>query len=226
MNIEQRLTTALRNIDHIEPSPDLWDRVVHSIEEERQHRRRIVATAGAIAATLMAVLVVAAVGSRPSVHGRYVDRPTMEVLETVVLGILVIALGPAISRFGRGFAADLWPVGSATPPTLLRLLDLAYFLVFSGYILLTTEFEFGDSFRFVTLADQIGDAAHRIGGLLLLVGALHAITIAVLPVVALIDNSTRARTPLPRWMIVVGVIVAIQTLPGLPLLLIALVGDG
>ena len=226
MNIEQRLTTALRHVDDVEPSPDLWSRVLHSIDEERRHRQRVVATAGAIVASLAAVAVVAAVALRESGHGQYVHRPTMEVLEIVVLGILVLVLGPAISRFGRGFAADLWPVGSATPPALLRLLDLAYFLVFSGYILLTTRFEFGFEWRAVTLGEQLGDAAVRIGGLLLLIGVLHALTIVALPVVALIDNSTRAGKPLPRWMIVVGVIIAIQTLPGLPILIIGAVGGG
>jgi hypothetical protein len=150
----------------------------------------------------------------------------MELLEIVVLGILMAVLGTAISRFGRGFAADLWPAGSATPPALLRLLDVAYFLVFSGYILLTTRFEFGFEWRAVTLGEQLGDASIRIGGLLLLVGVLHALTIVVLPVVALVDNSTRVQQPLPRWMIVIGVLIAIQTLPGLLILIVGAIGGG
>jgi hypothetical protein len=31
---------------------------------------------------------------------------------------------------------------------------------------------------------------------------------------------------LPRWMIVAGVIIAIQTLPGLPILIIGAIGGG
>ncbi len=225
MSIEERLTTALRQIDEIEPSPDLWDRVLHSIEEERRHRRRVVTTVAAIAATLVAVAAVGAFTFQENGHGRYVHRPTMEVLEIVVLSILVVVLGPAISRFGRGFVADLWPGGSTAPPALLRLLDLAYGLVFSGYILLSTEFEFGDSFRMVTFGEQIAEAAHRVGGLLLLVGVLHALTIAALPVVALIDNSTRMNRSLPRWLIVVGVLIAIQALPLLAMALVGAIGS-
>jgi hypothetical protein len=47
-------------------------------------------------------------------------------------------------------------------------------------------------------------------------GILHAVTIIVLPVVALISNSTRVGRPLPRWLVVILVIatvpIALQTL--------------
>jgi hypothetical protein len=223
MTIEQQLTQAFRRIDEVEPSPDLWNRVLHSIDEEREHRRRVVSTVGAMVAALAAVALVAAIALRENGHGQYVDRPTMEALETAVLVSIVLALGPAIRRFGRGYAVDLWPAGTAVPAVLLRLLDLAYFLVFSGYILLSAEFEFGDEFRFVTFGEQIGEASLRVGGLLFLVGVLHAVTIAMLPVVALVDNSTRAGKPLPRWLVVVGVIIAIQTLPGTPIIIVMFV---
>lgn len=224
MNIEQRLTTALRHVDDVQPSDDLWERVLHSIDEERQHRRRVVHTVAVTLTTLVGVVAVGVAASQRSGHGRFVHRPTLEMLEIAVLIVLVVVLGPAIRRFGRGFARDLWPAGCETPRALLRLLDVAYFLVFSGYILLSTEFEFGEQWRAVTLGEQLGDAAQRFGGLLLLVGVLHALTIAALPIVALVDNSTRAGKPLPRWMIVVAVIIAIQTLPGLLLLVIGAMG--
>ena len=57
MNVEQRLVNALRSTDRVEPSPDLWSRVVHSIEEDQAHRRRVV-TSFAISIAVVAGLVV------------------------------------------------------------------------------------------------------------------------------------------------------------------------
>ncbi len=225
MNIEQRLSTAFRHVDELDPSPDLWSRVVHSIDEERKHRRRQITTLATMAGALSAVVVVAVLALERNRHGRYIDRPTLEVLELVVLCVIMLALGPAIRRFGRGFADDLWPDGSTTPRALLGLLDVAYFLVLSGYILLSTQFSFGIESSSDVLADQLHDAAQRLGGMLLLVGVLHALTIGVLPFVALVDNSTRTGRPLPRWMIVVGIIVAIQVLPMFPTLVVGLIGN-
>jgi hypothetical protein len=220
MNIEERLSTALHQLDVVDPSPDLWDRVVHSIEEDRTHRRRVIGTALAVAATLIAVVGVGALAAKENRWGTFIDRPTLEVLEVVVLCALTLMLGPAIRRFGRGFAADLWPQGSAIPPSILRLLDFAYYLVLAGYILISTEFEFGNHFLSVSIGEQLGHSAIRIGGLLLLVGLLHATTIAALPVVALIDNSTRVSKPLPRWVIVISVIAVLQVAPLLPMLVV------
>jgi hypothetical protein len=88
--------------------------------------------------------------------------------------------------------------------SLLRLLDVAYLLVFGGYILMTSYFDFGQST--IQVADQVDDLGWRVGGLVLTMGLLHAATIMVLPVVALISNSTRVGRALPRWLNVVLVI--------------------
>ena len=192
MNIEQRLATALRKTATVEPSPDLWSRVVHSIEEDRNHRRRVLETVVAIGGITLLLLAVGAAFMVEGAVGHHVRRPIMEVLEAVALGAMTVALGPAIRRFGRGYAQDLWPVGNPTPAALLRLLDLAYYLILAGYILMSTEFDFADADELGLLAGQLGDAAIRVGGLMLILGLLHAVTLIALPVVALIDNSTRA----------------------------------
>jgi hypothetical protein len=202
MNVEQRLTAAFRQVDRLEPSPDLWSRVVHSIDEDRRHRRRVLATIAAIVATAAVLVGISAASLVDGPFGLYVRRPVLELLEAVALVALAVALGPAIRRFGRGFAADLWPVGVSTPASLLRLLDVAYYLVLAGFILLSTQFDFAAAGTTNLLADQVADAVHRVGGLLLLLGLLHAATLLVLPVVALIDNSTRAGRPLPRWIVI------------------------
>lgn len=212
MNVEQRVINALRSADRLEPSNDLWLRVVHSIDEDRQYRRRVATTAAAAALTAAVLVLVGALSIETGSRGRFIDRPTLEILEAVASTLLTIALGPAIRRFGRGYASDLWPADSPTPETLLRLLDIAYFLVFGGYILLSTEFQFADGFTASVLGEQLHDAAARIGGLLLVMAILHAGTLTVLPLVALVDNSTRRSRALPRWVILLGVLLILGVL--------------
>jgi hypothetical protein len=226
MNVEQRLVSAFRNADRVEPSADLWTRVVHSIEEDRQHRRRVIGSTAAVLATALALVLVGALSITDGRYARYVDRATLEILEVIALATVVLAFGPAIRRFGRGYAADLWPSATAMSAALLRLLDLAYYLVFAGYILLSSEFDFDRNGPFDTLGRQLGGAAERIGGLLLTMGLLHAATFIALPMVALIDNSTRAARPLPRWFVLLCVAIAVTGAPLLVPMLIGLIVGG
>lgn len=207
MNVEQRLIDALRSADRIEPSPDLWSRVVHSIEEDKAHRRRVV-NSFAITVAVVCVLGVAAVVNLIDVpSGRQVRVPVMELIETIALVCLVVVLGPAIRRFGRGYAHDLWRTTPEMPTALLRLLDVAYLLVFGGYILLTVSFDFGSST--IGVAQQVGDLCWRVGGLVLTMGLMHAATIMTLPIVALVSNSTRVDRRLPRWVVVLLVLMGL-----------------
>ncbi len=211
MNVEQRLIEVFQTSAHADPTPDLFSRVVHSIEEDRRHRRRVVASAVAALVTCATVLVVGAMAMQdsPGTQQGYVHRSTMELLEWVVLIVLLLTLGPAIRRFGRGYVGDLWPRGSAVPQALLRLMDLAFYLVGVGYVLISAQFEFGPELTAERLSGQLSEASFRIAGLLLALGLLHAATLFVLPAVALIDNSTRRGMSPPRWamlgLVAVGV---------------------
>jgi hypothetical protein len=69
----------------------------------------------------------------------------------------------------------------------------------------------------LTLGDQLDDAGWRIGLLLMAMGVLHAVTLAAMPVLALIVNSTRAGRAVPRWIWVLLVIAAWE-LSSLPFL--------
>lgn len=220
MNVEQRLVEALRAGDRVEASSDLWTRVVHSIEEDQAHRRRVATSAAMVIGVLAALVVVGILGLTDGPLGRFVRLPVMELIETVALVALVAVLGPAIRRFGRGYAVDLWPVTPATAAALLRLLDVAYVLIFGGFILMTVDFDFESSsgpasscilssVQCHTVQAQVEDACIRLGGLVLVMGLLHAVTIVVLPVVALISNSTRVGRSLPRWLVVVLLLAAI-----------------
>ena len=199
MNIEQRLVNALRAGVTVEPSPDLWSRVVHSIEEDQAHRRRVLVSFVAVTLVGLALFVLAILNVIDTPNGRQVRAPAMELIETIALVSLVAALGPAIRRFGRGYAHDLWHTTPEMPVSLLRLLDVAYLLVFGGYILLTASFEFGPSTDVV--AEQVEAMMQRVGGLLLIMGLLHAATIVTLPLIALVSNSTRVGSRLPRWVV-------------------------
>ena len=204
MNVEQRLLRAFGQVDRVEPSADLWSRVVHSIEEDRAHRRRVVRSIVAAAATLLGLVAVGGAFVRDGVYGPFVERPVMEALELVGLVVVVVVMGPAVRRFGRNYTHDLFPTAHQLAAGLLRLIDVAYYLVFTGYILMTTRFEFalGVAGRpaALDLAQQLSEAAIRFGGLLLMMGALHAANLAVLPVVALVHNSTRHGRTLPRML--------------------------
>ena len=209
MNVEQRLVNALRTTDAVEASPDLWSRVVHSIEEDRAHRRRVVISFATVTAIVAALVVIGMLNIIDTPNGRQVQVrvPVMELIETIALVSLVAVLGPAIRRFGRGYAHDLWRTTPELPTALLRLLDVAYLLVFGGYILLTTYFDFGRSTAVV--AEQVEDMLQRVGGLLLVMGLLHAATIMTLPLIALVSNSTRVGRKLPRWVVVLLVLAGI-----------------
>ena len=226
MTVEQRLTDALKHIDRVEPSDDLWSRVVHSIDEDRRHRRQVVVSTCVTIATIVVLTAIGALFLIDGPRGRYVRPGVFELLVTVSLVVLVGVLGPAIRRFGRGYASDLWPTSPSTAIGLLRLLDVAYLLVFAGFILASADLTFaeadpGQSACLVadpacqTLAGQLQVAATRIGGLLLTMGVLHGATIVVLPVLALVSNSTKAGRALPKWItvaLVVGLVLVVLLL--------------
>lgn len=217
MSVEERLVHALGRTDEVEPSPDLWTRVVHSIDEDRLHRRRVQRT---ILGTAMVAVALVGAGALALVDGRFgtvVRWQVMEVLETIALAFLIVALGPGIRRFGRGYAGDLFTSNRSTADGMLRLLDVAYYLVFAGYVVATTELLSPMEVARLTLGDQLDDAGWRIGLLLMAMGVLHAVTLAAMPVLALIVNSTRAGRAVPRWIWVLLVIAAWE-LSALPFL--------
>jgi hypothetical protein len=206
MTMEQRLQRAFDEADLVEPSVDLWSRVLYSIEEDREHRRRVVRVSVAVL-LLCAGVVLATIASLrewPS-GGQYIAWQAMELIEVVTLVAVAVTFAPAIKRFGRGFADDLWTTEPATPRALLQLLDVAYALVLAGYVLVTTQFgpEAGVS---LAVAEQVHEAAQRLGAELLLIGLLHAMTMMALPLVALVSNSTRSSRKLPRFAVALIVI--------------------
>jgi hypothetical protein len=234
MTTEQRLVAALEATRSYEPSPDLWSRVVHSIEEDRRHRRRVVTTALVIAGTIVVAALIAFATLEtqvlPSGISRYrFDWSVVEALSLSLLLVLMTALGPAIRRFGRGYAADLFVRTPQTGMAMLRLLDVAYYLVFSGYAVMTIRFSASRAYRLFDPGGQVEDVMMRAGVMLLLMGVLHAVTLMAMPLIALVHNATLAGRRLPKWVtiiLIVGGVIAAQQVLGLPLLLFALGSDG
>lgn len=226
MNVEQRLLRAFEQVDRVEPSSDLWSRVLHSIDEDLAHRRRVIWSVLASAAVLLGLVAIGAASMRDGVDGPYVARPVMEILELTGLIVVVAVMGPAVRRFGRNYAHDLFPATERLATTLLRLIDVAYYLVFAGYILMTTQFEFELGVPGMPasrdLPDQLHEAAIRFGGLLLVMGLMHAVALITLPVVALVHNSTLRGRALPRWLRNAGIVLFVLGLWDLVGVVIAL----
>jgi hypothetical protein len=108
------------------------------------------------------------------------------VLELITFGGLVLALvvlGPLIKRFGRSYAADVFRANPRTGKSYIVLMDIAYYLIFSAYILFTTVFEQQDGWTQTVNADQLRYASLRIGGMMLIMGILHGANVLSLPII-------------------------------------------
>lgn len=190
MSVERRLRESLAAYDAVEPAPDLFRRVERSVAGDLDHRRRIRRwVAGAVGSVTLAVLVIAPFATVTRLGTVVVDSWPLVAVETALLIGVVLAFGPLIRRFGAVFTEDVFgESGGRLDYAFLRLLDVAYYLMFGGYVILTVPI--ADLGREVSLGLQLEATAERFGGLLLLMGAMHAATITALPLIGLIHAST------------------------------------
>jgi hypothetical protein len=108
------------------------------------------------------------------------------VLELILTGVLiaiVLVLGPFIKRFGRSYAADVFRANPRTGKSYMVLMDIAYYLIFTAYILFTTTFERPDDWGETATAAQMEMVLIRLGGMLLLMGVLHGLNVLSLPII-------------------------------------------
>ena len=108
------------------------------------------------------------------------------VLELITFGVLLAALvvlGPLIKRFGRGYAADVFRANPRTGKSYIVLMDIAYYLIFTAYILFTTVFERQPGWGETVTAEQLQANTVRIGGMLLIMGILHGANVLSLPII-------------------------------------------
>jgi len=192
MKVEQLLTEALHGTDDYLPSADLFAKVRHSIEEDAAHRLRVrralMWTGGGLAAAVLWVTAFL------DIDGGTATMPwwSLEVLTTAILISLVVVLGPLIRRLGEVLTLEVFRRDRAASERFLALLDIAYYLVFSALILMGTSFS-ADPEWGGRLAVQLESELQRIAGQALVMGMLHAVTIAVLPVMGLILASNWRR---------------------------------
>lgn len=167
----------------LDESEDLFARVRLSIEDDRrlrrQRRRRALVVATLVAA---ASSVVAATIDRQ--QGAWImDWWILELLWFGVMVGLALWLGPFIRRFGKSYAADVFRANPRTGKSFIVLMDVAYYLIFTAFILFTVQFQPAGDWTHTVTAEQMRATTVRVGGILLIVGVLHGANVLLLPVI-------------------------------------------
>ena len=178
--VEERLRDALvSGTASVAESPDLFERVQLSIEDDRRlrrQRRNSVLIGVGVAAAFGAVLIDLREGKL------LMDWWVLELITTVVLVCVALWLGPLIKRFGKSYAADVFRGNPRTGKSFIVLTDIAYYLIFFAYILFTVNFEPADNWGDSVTAAQLKFETARLGGILLIIGILHGVNLLALPV--------------------------------------------
>jgi len=189
--IEDRLRQALTEDTSGRPSPDLFARVVDSIDDDRS-RRRVRARGLLVGASTVVVLLAAVLTLTLQQNGRPV-MPwwTLELFTTAVLVAIALWLGPFIKRFGRAYAADVFLDNPLTGKSYIVLTDIVYYLIFAAYIMFTVNFAPGSDWGDDVTANQLKVETARIGGILLIIGVLHGLNIVLMPVLGRLFSLNR-----------------------------------
>jgi hypothetical protein len=190
-DLEQRLIAAFADARaSTEESPDLFARVNRSLADARARRRYRYHLAAWIALFIAAnaVLVLAL----SDYDNRRFTMPwwVIELITNNVLVALAIGLGPFIKRFGRSYAADVFRANPRTGKSYLVLTDVAYYLIFTSFVLFTITFVEAADWRRSTGA-QLKHEVARVGGILLIMGILHAANVVALPVIGRLLSSNK-----------------------------------
>ena len=199
-HLEDRITKALTQAP-TSPSPDLFERVVDSIDADRRRRRAGIRTASA-AVAVVAVATTAVLAFTPRPNG-VLEMPwwILEVAVNLVLVAIAVWLGPFIKRFGRAYAADVFHDNPLTGKSYIVLTDIVYYLIFTAYILFGVRFapqaDWNNDVSGLVTAEQLAVSAARVGGILLVIGILHGVNIVLMPVLGRLFSLNR-RVPGPR----------------------------
>ena len=205
--LEDRLRDALQGgAQQVRESPDLFARVVLSIEDDRKRRRQRLRAAaigtsllGAIGAVLFAVIDI-------KQGAVLMDWWILELLTTAFLVGLALWLGPFIKRFGKSYAADVFRANPGTGKSFIVLTDFAYYLIFLSFILFTITFSLPSNWDTVVNGEQLKSEVSRVAGIVLIIGLLHGLNLIMLPIIGrlltlnrrLDDELGPARAPQPQ----------------------------
>jgi hypothetical protein len=194
-HLEDRISHALAS-SPTTPSPDLFERVLDSIDADRRRRRTgLVVAAGATA--LVALTTVAVLTLTPRSPNGALAMPwwILEVATTLVLVAIALWLGPFIKRFGRAYAADVFHDNPLTGKSYIVLTDIVYYLIFSAYILFGAHFapqlEWGNVASGLVTPEQLTFCVERVAGILLIIGLLHGLNIVLMPVLGRLFSLNR-----------------------------------
>jgi hypothetical protein len=189
--IERRLFEALEPDRPRSTSPDLFERMLGTIVDDRARRRRVRrgVLGGAAAVALLTAIVLLIT---PTKNGHLLmDWWILELMTDALLLGIALWLGPFIKRFGRAYAADVFHDNPQTGKSYIVLTDIVYYLIFAAYILFTVSFEPRDRWGLSVLPAQVGFEAGRLGGILLVIGVLHGLNIVLMPVLGRLFSLNR-----------------------------------
>ncbi len=191
--LERRLTDAFASArSTFHENPDLFERVTRSIDEARARRRFRWQLAGGLAGFVLANAALAL--SFSNYDNRRLDMPwwVIELITNIVLVALAVGLGPFIKRFGRSYAADVFRENPRTGKSYLVLTDVAYYLIFTSFVLFTVTFVEPRDWK-VSTGEQLQQEVARVGGMLLIMGVLHALNVVALPIIGgLLSNNRQS----------------------------------
>jgi hypothetical protein len=190
--VERRLYDALDPAATRPPAPDLFERVLGSIADDRARRRRIVRAAAALILAVSLLTAMVLLFTPRTVTGDLLLE--WWILELFTNGLLIglaLWLGPFIKRFGRAYAADVFHDNPQTGKSYIVLTDIVYYLIFTAYILFTISFQPREKWTFFVGPAQAGFEAARLGGILLIIGVLHGLNIVLMPVLGRLFSLNR-----------------------------------
>lgn len=182
--LEERLRDALfATALQVEESPDLFARIRGSIEDDarrRAWRRKMASVCAAGIAVFLGLLFAV---SEHGEGGIEMSWWIFEIAVTTILVVLVILLGPFIKRFGKSYAAEVFRSNPGTGKSFIVLMDIAYYLIFGAYVLLTLVFELPEDWAPTVGGAQLKVATAKIAGILLIMGVLHSLNLLILPII-------------------------------------------
>jgi hypothetical protein len=180
--LERELTETFRTASALTvESDDLFERVALAIAADDERRRRnlhIGMGAGAVAVAAAALIL--SLSEEGRTHMRWY---ILELIANLVLLTTAVVLGPLIKRFGKSYAGDVFRANPRTGKSFLALTDVAYYLIFLSFIMFTMSFERHSDWTLNVSAEQLKVEVARLGGILLIIGLLHAANIVFLPLI-------------------------------------------
>ncbi len=180
--IEGRLHDALVDgARAVDESPDLFERVQLSIEDDRRLRRQRRRAQAVVASVLGALVALVGAVTERRKGELLMDWWILELIATGGLAGMALWLGPLIKRYGRSYAADVFRANPRTGKSFIALTDVAYYLIFFAYILFTVSYEPKGTWAQTVNAQQLQHETARLGGILLIIGLLHGVNLLALP---------------------------------------------